>query len=520
MATNAPLANPHEPTRGRRSVWKLHAGVFVVLLAVYVLTCQRGPAWQDSGIFQWRILRFDLVGWLGLALSHPLLILLGKAFSQLPFGPLAWRMNLVSAVCGALAGANVAVLVRRLMPSHRAPAWFAAGLFGLAHTTWWLSTICESQAILAALFTLELNVLLSLSRRPRGHVVLLLGGLSGLALTAHNLALLAVPVYALAVVGLCLRRRLRWYAVGLFAVGWAVGSAGLVVLVVRQAMDTGLVPAVQSALFGVRWRSDVLGGSLRAAGMGVGFVAYNFPNAGLPLAVAGLLALRHRPGRLVFRAFAALAGIYLLFAIRYSVPDQFMFFLPFYAMVAVLAGVGLGRLAERGANVLAAVCLASVLIAPAVYAAMPSLARAVGLALPGRKDLPFRDPASYWLCPWKATEDSAGLFARAALAEVPPDGIVIADGTSLYPLLWVRHRGGISARPALVGIGEATTQRLAVGTPNVFAVSSKRGYYPEWLDEVARLRKDGKESVLFRVVWREAPGTAPGRDPGRQDIRR
>ena len=100
------------------AIWPLYVAVLATVLAIYALTAQRGPAWQDSGIFQWRILRFDLVGWLGLALSHPLLILLGKAFGQLPLGPLAWRINLVSAVCGALATANVGVNSSGGSPMH------------------------------------------------------------------------------------------------------------------------------------------------------------------------------------------------------------------------------------------------------------------------------------------------------------------------------------------------------------------------------------------------------------------
>jgi len=470
MDVNAFGANSRDSAQRASAAWKLYAAVFVLFLALYAATAQRGPAWQDSGIFQWRILRFDLTGWLGLALSHPLLILLGKAFSGLPFGPPAWRMNLVSAACGALAVANVALLVRRLTPAHRPSAWFAAGLFGLGHTTWWLSTVCESQVVLAALFTAELNVLLSLIRRPRGHLVVLLGALNGLALTAHNLALLAAPVYGVVVIGLCLRRRLRWHAVGLLLVAWAVGAAGLLALVAHEAVGAGPAAAVRSALFGRSWQSHVLGASLRAVALGGGYVAYNFPNAGLPLAAAGLLALRRRRPKAAAWAFAALAGVYLLFAIRYPVADQFMFFLPFYAMVAVLAGVGLERAAAGRARGLASAALVTVLFGPALYAAMPRIAAAAGLTLPGRKDLPFRNHARYWLSPWKAGEDSAGEFARAVLKEA-----------------------------------QATKESLPVGTPNVFVVSPLRRYHPAWLTEVASLEKDDEKSILFRVVWRSRP---------------
>ena len=203
-------------SRGGAAMW---FAVASVMLAVYAATAQSGPAWQDSGIFQCRILDFDLTGKLGLALAHPLLIILGKAMSWLPLGGLAYRMNLVSALCGAVTVANVALLVRRLCPDRPAAAWLSAGLLGLAHTPWWLSTICESQMVFAALFTASLHVLVSLVRRPTGKLSLILGAVNGLGLMAHNLALLSLAIYGLTVIGLCAAGRLRWHAVGLLAAG-------------------------------------------------------------------------------------------------------------------------------------------------------------------------------------------------------------------------------------------------------------------------------------------------------------
>jgi hypothetical protein len=498
---------PTSPTgsRGGAALWLAVAGV---MLGLYAATAQRGPAWQDSGIFQWRILDFDLTGKLGLALAHPLLIILGKAMSWLPLGPPAFRMNLVSALCGAVTVANVALLVRRLSPARPAAAWVAAGLLGLAHTPWWLSTICESQMVFAALFTASLHVLVSLVRRPTANLALILGVVSGLGLLAHDLALLALAVYALTVIALCLRGRLRWYAAGLLAAGWVVGSGGMLVLVGRQAAATGLVPAVKSALFGQSWQADVLGGSAGAVKMGVGYVLYNFPNAALVLAGVGLWALGKSPLRPLRWCLCGLTAIYFLFAIRYTVMDQFMFFVPLYVMVAVLAGVGLGSISPRAYNRVLPVAMASLLAGPALYAAMPSIARTAHLPVPGRKDLPFRDPPRYWFSPWKAGEDSAGLFARQALTDVPAGGTIIADGTSLYPLLWTRRVEGLGRNVDL--IENPSPRQVPPGTPNVFAVSAARGYYPPWLAEAAVLER-GPGQVLYSVVWHKMQGPADKR---------
>jgi len=488
---------------GPRGGTGFYLAVVGIMLAVYVATTQRGPAWQDSGIFQWRVLNFDLAGKLGLALAHPLLIMLAKATSFLPIGPPAFRINLVSAICGAVATANVALLVRRLSPGRSAAAWLAAGIFGLAHTPWWLSTICESQMVFAALFTAELHVLASLVRGPTGGLALLLGAVNGLALMAHNLALLSMAVYGLVVLTLCLRGRLRFWAVGLLAFGWAAGSAGLLALVTREAGAIGLVPAVKSALFGQRWQSDVLGGSPKAVSMGAAYIMYNFPNVALPLAVVGLWAFRRAGLRALRWPVYGLTALYLLFAIRYTVADQFMFFVPFYVMVAVLAGVGLGNLSQRIAGRLAPLAMASLLVGPVLYAAMPPIARSANLPVPGRKDLPFRDAGRYWLAPWKAGENSAGMFARKALDSVPVGGTVIADSTSLYPLLWTQRVEGLGRGVKL--LDGASPRTVEPGTPNVFAVSRTPGYYPPWLARAALLKRSPGQ-VLYSVVWRRAAG--------------
>lgn len=515
VLAEAPGAPSARPAAG---AWRLYLAVLAMFLAVYALTVQRGPAWQDSGIYQWRILHFDVAGWNGLALSHPLLIVLGELLCYLPFGPLAWRMNLVSAICGAVAVSNVALLVRRMAPGRPAAAWFAAGAFGLAHTTWWLSTICESQAVFAALFTVELNVLASLLSSRRGHWVVILGAVNGLALTAHDMALLAAPVYAAVVVALAVRRRLCWYAPILLAGGWAVGAAGFLTLIAEMAAREGLPAAVHSALFGQAWRANVLGGSLRAAAMGGGYILYNLPNAALPLAVLGfrraeLVGTRRGPHRALGWSVAALATVYLLFAIRYTVVDQFMFFLPFYATTAVLAGLGLAKLPEQGRRWLAPAALVSLLAGPLLCAAAPAIAKAVSLPVPGRKDLPLRDAARYWLSPWKGGEDSAGRFARLALRQVPPVATIIADSTSLYPLLWVQTVERVGPDVRLVGSGQIPPGGLPIGQPDVFIVSASRGYYPAWLDEYASFHSQGGEAILFRVVWHSG-GAAPSRPAG------
>ena len=507
-----PLSSDNKPSvaaAGSRRDWCLYFGILILFAALYGATAQRGVGWQDSGVFQLRVMELDLAGELGLALSHPLVIVLGRAFSLLPFGPVAWRINLLSAVAGAFAVANIALLVRRLAPQRPAAAWVAGGLFGLAHSPWWLATICESQCLLAALFTAELHVWVSLVRRPRERLVLLLGLVNGLALMVHDLALLALPAWGVTVLALCLRGRVRWRSVVALAAGWALGAAGFLGMIVERAVRTGPGDAVRSALFGVQWSGQVLGAGGDTLPFGLGYVLFNFPNPGLVLAIIGLWTMRKHLPRALARGFGYLALVYFLFAVRYDVADQFMFFLPFYALVAVLSGVALGRGCPPGRRgVLLLLVTVSVAAGPVLYAAAPTLWKHFALPLPGRKDLAYRDPGRYWLVPWKAGEDSAERYARDVLRQVPPGGIVFADNTALPPLRWVQRLEGL-------GPGVTVLKRLKEGLPpgvrgrkDVFVLSTVRGHYPAPLDELARFAKDTPEAIVYRVVWK-APGSVP-----------
>ncbi len=554
-----------------RTGWK-YAWLLLGALVLYAATAQRSVAWQDSGIFQWRIATFDLSGWLGLALAHPLLILLGRgAMHVLSFLPdPAGRINLVSALAGAVTVANLYVLILRLGrgegpdgPAPNAPALPAAGTgskdgrpgcdpsapldplrsfrvmslgagagaaaYAFAHTPWWLGTICESQALFAALFTTELLLLVSLTRRPRLRTAALLGLVSGLGWSTHNLALLGLPCYVAVVVFLCLRRRLPWRALAAAGGLWVVGALPMLGLIVQRAMAAGLGDAVRSALFGDQWQGAVLGAGGKHVAMGFGYILYNFPNLALPLAVLGALRLRRFVRGPLLWALAYLAGVYFLFAIRYQVTDQFAFFLPFYVLLAAFAGLGLAsvglRLGRGPSNdlspqdagsrspadphrpgafrALSLITLGTVLLTPAIYLAAPVLWSRLGLPLPGRKDLPFRDPARYWLQPWKFNEDSAEQFAAAALRHAAPDGTILSDGTALPALRWLQTVRGVAPGVTLLHFEDASPEVIGLGTPNVFVVSNLPRRYPAWLDARATLVKDSPDSVLYRVRWND-----------------
>src|SRR5688500_10781433 len=83
--------------------------------------------------------------------GYPLYIMLGKLFTLLPFGDVAYRVNLSSAVymAGAV-GLLFAVAVRLMRLAGLRLGWWAAGvgalLFAIAPTVWSMSLIARSYA--------------------------------------------------------------------------------------------------------------------------------------------------------------------------------------------------------------------------------------------------------------------------------------------------------------------------------------------------------------------------------------
>ncbi len=481
------------------------ACVFLLFLLVFGATTQRGPAWQDSGIFQLRVLRTDFAGWLGVALAHPVLIALGKLASLVPVGPIAWRINMVSAILGAVSCASIAALVLRLWPGRWFVSIAAAGWFGLGHTTWWLATICESQIVLATIFTLELHAVLTLLRSPRVRWAALLGVLNGVGLATHNLALLALPVYGLMVLALAWRGLLPWRGVACFIGAWLIGASPWLVLVGMEIPRLGLAGAVNSGLFGRGWQDSVLVGSRRALVMGPIYVLLQFPNLALPLAAVGLVTLRRlRPAPLQV-VWGALLAIYLLFALRYDVPDQFMFFLPAYAMLTLWASAGVAHLSAEGRRRwIPVVAVISVLWTPLVYLAAPHVWDATGRPAPGRSDLAYRDPVRYWLWPWKGQENSAGRFAAETLENLPAGSTVIADTTAAGPLKIVKKTGraGDGVRVLWTSDVSAPGQGVFVGQEDLYVVNPARGYCPEWIRSAGRFER-AEAAPVYRIIWRE-----------------
>lgn len=128
--------------------------------------------------------------------GYPLYTVLAHVFTWFPYGSVAWRVNLFSAVCNALAAVVLAFAVLRAK-QNLFVAVMAAGLFAFSPLIWSYSTVAEVFALNNLFVSVLLLLSLSYSDDPTRKKAYLFAFVSGLALTNHQtIVFFAAPVCA------------------------------------------------------------------------------------------------------------------------------------------------------------------------------------------------------------------------------------------------------------------------------------------------------------------------------------
>jgi hypothetical protein len=451
---------------------------FTAAAALYVSTANRGPQWQDSGWQQYRIVTGQIEHPLGLALTHPIQFYIGRAaVSSLPIEP-AWATTLVSAIAGAIAIANIVLLIR-LTTGVNIAAILAGLSLMLGHTFWQHATLTESYTLVVALLSAEWLCLAMFLRTRQSGWLILLALMSGIGIANHLLAILALPVNALVVLGIIWYEPRRfWLLLAMPLVG-LIGASPYLALILDAGLSSGDWPhTIRSALFG-EFQDAVLNTGLTSTGLtiAVGFVGYNLADLTLPAAWVALRSSHHRFMVLV-RVLAAEAVIYLLFVLRYDVADQYTFFIPAYATLAALSGFGWARVASINpsrawVSVLLAAGLVITLLKPVTYAVATSVIRRQQLFSSIVRKRPYRDGYSSILHPWSGMDHSADRIIDQVVSLTGPHSVILTEVSMFsYALYYSEFRDRFPASVKICQIVygthpclEQVSAALAAGDP-------------------------------------------------------
>lgn len=326
--------------------------VYVRTLAPTVLYYDR-PILLDSVMLQTQAAVLGMTGPTG----EPTWVMITHLFTKLPFGDVAYRVNLASAVYASVT--VFLVFVAGYLLSRRVAAAFAAALaFGLGGTYW-------SQAVIAEIYTMNtLLIMLPVialilwrerRERPRSDRYLLLACfLMGFALTNHLTSGLVLPAAVLFVAAVDWRKLLDWRLAMKGAGLFVLGLLPYIYLPIRASMNPPMNEADPSnfarfwefvtgsdlnGVFGQFGPIELLG---RFAMYGHNLFA-DFHWGLVMVGAAGFMAMAVRD-----RPMAVLIGFlyfgWLAHALEFGIFDTKLYFIPTYLMLSLAMAVGFGFL--------------------------------------------------------------------------------------------------------------------------------------------------------------------------------
>ncbi|MBA7681844.1 hypothetical protein ES703_90185 [subsurface metagenome] len=154
--------------------------------------------------------------------------------------------------------------------------------------------------------------------------------------------------------------------------------------------------------------------------------------------------------------------------------------------------------------------LASASLPLPVYEFMPVVAERLRINLGTKRTIPYRNDYSYFLRPWRRGNSGPELFANEALESVENEAIIIADGTTVYPLRYLQEVKGTN--PDIKVVSEHRNYKNPIPFPSVdtiaelmaeraiYVVSPEAGYCPDYLLKRYDFIKTGP---IYRVVDRQ-----------------
>ena len=340
---------------------------FCIPFFLYLLTLAPSVTFFDSGEF------ITAVSSLGTAHSpgYPLFVNYAKPFTWLPFGSIAFRVNIATAISAALACYGVYLLVTHLLRDEELPGDFfrtgkpfialcSAVSFACSSRLWLQSNHDKPYPLLAFICALVFYLMLlwreSYDRGEERPSYVYLGAfLCGLGAGAHQIMVLMIPACAFLLISK------NWrviYRVKEFVIAFSFGLLGFAIhlhLIVRALQKPLLNWGDSKNLVNFLWNLLRKGYPTEKPVRDLPLLwaqvnAFNIPNeftvAGTMLLVLGLAAFIVKKRDLVLAYAIALLTFLLVIVGYFNTPGELIFlteefFTPLYLLSAVFIGVGM-----------------------------------------------------------------------------------------------------------------------------------------------------------------------------------
>jgi hypothetical protein len=382
--------------------WILVTVLILFLGALYASTLAPGLSWAHNGADGGDFISAAATNGIPHPTGYPTYLLLAHAFQLIPVGSLAFRTNLLSAVCAVAAAVFVYLSVARLPFLSRRSSWLAGGVAALAYG---LSPLVWSQAVITEVYSLQalfLALILFLwaygvDRKPHGpgRYDIAIGLVTGLAIGNHLTTIFLFPLAFLmgGVIShedaekvqrrsLARRWKVRWASIGVRLGGLLVGMLVYLVLplwaISRPAINWGNPITLKNFIWlvsGKLYAGRVFGVPLDFVVPRIQYWANllidQFGWVGLAIGLYGLLFSRGQSIKNFYLGTGWLFFVFSVFSIGYNSYDSDVYLIPAFLVYALWVGVGaveiVGWCYRRKAwiGVLAGILILSGLIVPA-----------------------------------------------------------------------------------------------------------------------------------------------------------
>jgi hypothetical protein len=441
----------------------LAVACFVGALALYIRTMTPGLLAGDSGEFQ------TLAYLLGHThpTGYPVYLVLAKLTTFFPLGDIAYRVNLFSGIMGALTVAGV-YLSGRLLIRYRILAVVGAAALAISPTFWSQAVIAEIYTAGAAVLVFILLALLWWDQEEGLIALFVAGLLGGLSLGVHmSVALLAPAVFLFLL--LHWRRGIRmWTTAFLGALSgvlltvfifWLIdlnnptanyfnsiiepsrSSWGLAADVINGPMDR--------LLYGWsarQFRSFMFADVPRVTSVQATEYWSNLPTelswVVIALAVIGVVALLLRRWRVALLLLTALI-VQLFYFFNYEIWDLYVFYIPSYVLLALLAIPGMGALADLGTAAIRRVTSRAqtrwLNLGVEIALALLVLVLALWPVFHPQGDAVIAGEVPFNFDEYPVYDENLQHFAFAAVLKMPENAIVFTDWDIVWPYYYAAH---------------------------------------------------------------------------------
>ncbi len=465
-------------------------------LVVYTRVLAPDVLYSDSGEFQTLAYTWGTTHTTG----YPTYLVLARIVGFIPIGSLAWRISFASAVFAALTLGGIYLVVRHF--AHVSGALLGSFVLLVSYTFWSQSVIAEVYTPATAFITAIVLTLMEWYKQPLNYrwLLALVGFLLGIGLGVHLfIILIGPPVFLFVMWGVLFgseQERKKWSYLIRLIIGGVAGVLAFYLLFVYIDMrptptnifSTSISPSRETwglqgtdldseperfwiSVSGYQWRDRMIPNDVNYGKAFDSFLKENlakeYATPTLLLAILGAIFLLIKTRRW-FTFFGIAVLVTFSAGFLYFPGDKFIFYLPFYVLLAILSGIGAGALIAIGERILRlrpatpaktviVLILTVALMAACTAQFMASRWRSIERGLSGFVKEDYVYPV---LHPHEARS-----AAECALSKIPEtDALLVLEWRALYAIYYIAYleqgRTGIVIHEALPYPAKVITQTL------------------------------------------------------------